>query len=221
MSTLADFVFPQAVIPTTGLFCIEEYVGDKLDPFIYELKASSTGETIKPEEDKPHKWFKYRKYCTPFLAINYNYRRCPDERFSLGLAAELAAQRGIYECWIEKLVLHIENRKYGNNLYTFINKPITKGTDAERFVFNYYKRKKMQNQVSKFLCRHLPLTIARPYQQASHLDWYVVHEPKFIAWLNRETHALVHKKDVKQISSNQLLDLRIESPQETPLIKAI
>jgi hypothetical protein len=42
---LAEIVFPQAVpqavIPTTSLFPIEELVGDKLDGYIYELEAKS------------------------------------------------------------------------------------------------------------------------------------------------------------------------------------
>jgi hypothetical protein len=207
---LAEIVFPQAVIPTTSLFLIEELVGDKLDGYIYELQANSATESLKPKEEMPYKWATLRIYQTPHLIINYSLRKCGEEVFSLPITVELARKYEIGECWIDRLVLHIIDRKMGDCLYIFKNKPITKGTDAERFVFNFYRRRKTTGWIKNAPRRHLPLVSTRVLtEKRAHLDELVIHSPEFIWWLNRMTHGLVYHKQVKRTAGDRFIDVSI------------
>jgi hypothetical protein len=212
---MSELVFPQAVIPTTSLFLIEQSVGDKLDGYIYELKAISATESTKPKEEMPYKWALVKIYQTPFMFINYSFRKCPEEHFSLPLTVELARRYGITECWVKSLTLHINDREMGNNLYFFKNKPITIGSDAEKFVFNYYKKRKMTGWIKNIPRRHLPLISASVYpRKSAQLDWRVIHDSKFIAWLNRITEGLVLVKEVKRTVEDKFLDLTISEVLE-------
>ena len=207
---MSELIFPQAVIPTTSLFLIEELVGDKLDPYIYELKAVSATESKKPREEMPYKWALVKVYQTPFMFINYSYKKTQTEHFSIPLAVELARKYDINECWIKTLTLHITDRKYGNNLYTFKNRPITKGSDAEKFIFNYYKKRRLTGWIKNIPRRHLPLESASVYpRKTASLDWKIIHDTHFIAWLNRATNGLVLMKEVKRTVDDKFLDLRI------------
>lgn len=203
-------VFPQAVIPTTSLFLIEELVGDKLDGYIYELKATSATESIKPKEEMPYKWALAKIYQTPFLFINYSFKKYPEEPFSLPMAVELARKYDIGECWIKKLTLHVKDKDMGNNLLVFRNRPVTRGSDAEKFVFNFYKKRKMTGWIKNIPRRHLPLTSASVFpRKNAHLDWRIIHNSEFISWLNRVTYGLVLKKEVKRTVGDKFIDLTI------------
>jgi hypothetical protein len=210
---LSELVFPQAVIPTTSLFLIEELVGDKLDAYIYELKAVSATESTKPKEEMPYSWALVKIYQIPFMFINYSCKRNPDEPFSLPMAVELARKYGIGESWIKRLTLHINDREMGNNLYYFVNKPVTRGSDAEKFVFNYYKKRRMMGWIKVVPRRHLPLVSASVYpRKSATLDWRVIHSRNFIAWMNRVTNGLIMMKEVKRTVDDKFVDLRIISP---------
>jgi hypothetical protein len=207
---LSELIFPQAVIPTTSLFLIEELVGDKLDSYIYELKAVSATESTKPKEEMPYKWALVKIYQTPFMVVNYSFRKYPEEHFSIPLAVELARKYDINECWIKSLTLHINDKEMGNNFYFFKNRPVTKGSDAEKFVFNYYKKRKLTGWIKNVPRRHLPLISASVYpRKNAHLDWRVIHDSHFIAWLNRITSGLVLMKEVKRAVGDKFLDLTI------------
>lgn len=207
---MSEIVFPQAVIPTTSLFLIEELVGDKLDGYIYELKAISATESVKPKEEMPYKWAIAKTYQTPLLLINYDFKKFSEEPFSLPLTVELARKYGIGECWIKRLCLHIKDKEMGNNLFMFRNKAVTRGSDAEKFVFNYYKKRRMTGWIRNIPRRHLPLVATSVFpRKTAHLDWKVTHNSEFIAWLNRVTHGLVLRKDVKRTVGDRFIDLTI------------
>jgi hypothetical protein len=212
---LSELVFPQAVIPTTSLFLIEELVGEKLDRYIYDLKAVSATESAKPKEEMPYRWALVKIYQTPFLFLNYSYKKYPEEHFSIPLAIELARKYDVSECWVKTLTLHISDREAGNNLYTFKNKPVTRGSDAEKFVFNYYKKRRSTGWIKNIPRRHLPLVSASVYpRKTAQLDWRVIHNSKFIAWLNRMTEGLVLMKEVKRTVGDRFFDLRIRQVVE-------
>lgn len=212
---MSELVFPQAVIPTTSLFLIEQMVNDKLDPYIYELKAVSATQCTKPREEMPYKWALVKIYQIPFMIINYSFRKFPEEHFSLPLAVELARKYDINECWIKSLTLHINDKEWGNNLYFFKNRPVTRGSDAERFVFNYYKKRRMTGWIKSVPRRHLPLISASVYpRKSATLDWRVIHNATFIRWLNRMTEGLVLLKEVKRTVGDKFLDLRITHVSE-------
>lgn len=211
---MSELVFPQAVIPHTSLFLVEEMVGDKLDGYIYELKAVSATESTKPKEEMPYKWALAKTYQTPLLFINYSFKKYPEEPFSIPLAVELARKYDIGECWIRRLTLHIKDKGMGNNLFMFRNRAITRGSEAEKFVFNYYrnwmKKRRMTGWIKNIPRRHLPLVSASVSpRKTAHLDWRVIHNSEFIAWLNRVTHGLVLRKDVKRVVGDRFIDLSI------------
>ena len=207
---MSEIIFPQAVIPTTSLFLIEELVHDKLDPYIYELKAISATQSSKPREEMPYKWALVKVYQTPFMVINYSYKKYPEEHFSIPLTVELARKYDINECWIKSLTLHIADRKMGNNLYIFKNRPVTRGSDAEAFIFNYYKKRKITGWIKNIPRRHLALVSAHVYpRKSAQLDWRAIHNTQFIAWLNRKTEGLVLMKEVKRTVDDKFIDIRI------------
>jgi len=212
---LSEIIFPQAVIPTTSLFFTEELVGDKIDSYIYELKAISATESMKPREEMPYKWAIVKVYQTPFLLINYSFKRNPEEPFSLPLAVELARKYNIGECWIKRLTLHINDKEMGNHIYIFKNKPVTKGSEAEQYVFNRYanflKKRKMTGWIKHIPRRHLSLEDAYVYpHKSSKLDWRIIHDSRVIAWLNRTTFGLIMRKIVKRTVGDKFIDIRIE-----------
>jgi len=206
---MSELFFHQAVIPTTSLFLIEELVKDKLDGYIYELVAISSTESSKPKEEMPYKWARATWYTTPLLFYNFSIKKYAEESFSIPLSVELARKYDVGECWIKKLTLHINDEAWGNSLYMFRNKPVTKGSDVERFVFNYYKKQRATGWIKQIPRRHLALVKAFVYPSHLPLDWKVTHNMNFIRWMNRVTEALVLPKEVKKTVGDRYVDLRI------------
>jgi len=213
---MSEILFPQAVIPTTSLFLIEELVGDKLDDYIVKLKASSAKESTKVIDKRPYPWMTSKMYITPFMFINYDREKNSDVPFGLSIAVETAIMENVNELWINELTLYIAEKNRGTNIYIFKNKPVTKGSDVEKFVYNYYRRRKITGWIKRIPRRHLPLIEARPHplpKPNAHLDWFQLHNPEFISWLNRTTHGIVLSKIVKKLAGDRLIDVRIEEAE--------
>jgi len=198
--TVSNQVFYIPVMPTTSLFLIEEYVGDKLDPFISKIEGESSKCSKIVEANMPYKWLTYKERKIPHLHLFYDRKRNSREPFGLSLTAELAVKMDILEIWIQKLVLHIVDKRWRDRNYTFLNKPITLGSQAEAFVYNYYKKRKMTNWIKKIPRRHLELV------DASALEPYYWREQSFISFLSVATHGLIFKKRVRRLVGDQLVD---------------
>lgn len=212
---MVEQIYFEGAIPTTSLFMIEEMVGDKLDGYIYKIEAISATESKVPIEEMPYKWLTRKVYTTPLLILNYDHKSCFDGVFSIPLVVELARRYDIGDMWIQKLCLYIENKDYGKNVYEFRNKEITKGSEAEKVVFNRYskwlKNRRFNGWIRNIPRRHLPLVSAFPLREPKlTIDEYHLHSQRFIAWLNRETYGIVLKKSVKRTTTDQLIDLNIQ-----------
>lgn len=188
------------VIPTTSLFLIEKLVRDKLDGFIWRIEGKSATFSKLLNANMPYKWLKYSERKAPFLTLLYDHDRNSEEPFGLSLTAELSLKLDIPEIWIQKLVLHIVNKKWRDRFYTFVNKPITLGSQAEAFVYNFYKKGKITNCIKKIPRRHLELI------DVSGLELHNWQDRAFISFLSNETHGLVFKKRVKQLASSRFVD---------------
>lgn len=210
---MRDKIINSAIIPTHSLFQIEEHISDKLDGNISKLIATSSTQSKIAKEEMTYPWLVYKIYGTPHLSINYDVSRC-DTMFSLPMAVEISRKYGIWECWVQELWLYFDESKYGKNIYRFISKKATKGSDAEKFLFNryssYLRKKKISDFIKIIPRRHLALVTAHPIGEPKlRLDEYIIYDLKFISWLNRETLGLVHKKTMKLDARNSYVDVDI------------
>lgn len=196
------------VIPTTGFIWIEELVGDKLDGFIEKIQGKSASFSELVDTNMPYKWLTYYERKTPSLILNYDRKRNSEEPFGLSLTAELALKLDVPEIWIHKVIFHIvdkrQHSRWQDRYYTFINRPITRGSQAEAFVYNFYRKRKRSNWIKKIPRRHLELT------KASGLDPYYWRDPRFISFLSNITHGLVFKKRVRWLTKDHFVDENIE-----------
>jgi len=197
---LTEPTFFIPVIPTTSLFLAEEWVGDKLDGLIWRIEGVSATLSKMLQTDMPYKWLTYTERKTPSLRLFYDHDRNSKEPFGLSLTAELALKIGIPEIWIHKLVLHIIDKQWRDRLYTFLNKPITLGSQAEARVFNFYKKRKNWNWIKKIPRRHLELV------DATGLESYNWQDGRFITFLSNATHGLIFKKRVKRLTGERFVD---------------
>lgn len=208
---VSDYVFPQAIIPTISLFQISDMVGDKLDGFVYVLTAHSAERSTKRRDEKhsTYSWLRIKERLTPFLELNYRFKKYMDEPFGIPLAVELASQFGVTECWVMNLTLHVVDDAYGDILYIFKNRPLTVSSQASAFVFNFYKRRRMMHHIRAIPNRHLELVEAKLFHQKGHLDWHITHSDDFISRLSRYTHGLIYLKQIKRTLDNLLVDMEI------------
>lgn len=205
-----ELIFSQAVIPTISLFQLKAFVEDKLDGNIRYLKAHSATESAIPRDEMLYQWITYKTYHTPSLFINYNSKTMPEDNFSLPLAVEMARRYNVWECWIDRIDFYIANDTYGKTIYQFKNKPITQGSNAEAFIYNYYQKDRIQNKITRIPRRHLELIGTQVIdKKGAHLDWHITHSPTFIAWMNTSLEGIVFKKEVKKTSDDFFVDLNI------------
>jgi len=197
---LTEQTFFLPVIPTTSLFLTEELIGDKLDGFIWRIEGKSATFSKLLKSNMPYKWLKYNERKAPFLRLFYDHERNSEEPFGLSLTAGLALKLDIPEIWIHKLILHIIDEKWRDRLYTFVNKPITIGSQAEARVFNFYKKRKNWNWIKKVPRRHLELV------DVTGLENYYWRDPALINFLSNTTHGLIFKKTVRQLSTTRFVD---------------
>lgn len=201
---MTEQTFFLPIIPTTSLFLTEELVGDKLDGFIWRIEGKSATFSKLLQSNMPYKWLKYSERKAPFLRLLYDHDKNSEEPFGLSLTAELSLKLDIPEIWIQKLILHIIDKQWKDRLYTFLNKPITLGSHAEAFVYNFYKMRKATNWIKKIPRRHLELS------NVSGLEAYDWQNPRFISFLSRMTHGLVFKKRVRRLTGHRFVDEDIE-----------
>lgn len=161
----------------------------------------------------PYKWATLTIYQTPCLSIHYDRKRSGDDPFNIPLTVELARRYDITECWINKLTLYIENQAYGNTFYEFRNRPITPGSDAEKFIFNWYQTQRRTGWIKKIPHRHLPLTSAKVQvsHKKAHLDPSTLSDSSFISWLHSQTYGLVHIKTRRKMVGDRFIDVNIET----------
>jgi len=124
-------IFFKPVIPTTSLFLMEELVGDKLDGYIHRIEGKGAIISHTVDDTMPYKWLKYKEKRTPKLALFYDRKRNSEEPFGLPLTVEKATELGVPEIWIRKIILHIIDHRWKERNYTFVNKPVTLGSQAE------------------------------------------------------------------------------------------
>lgn len=191
------------VIPTTSLFLVEELVGDKLDGYVQRITGVSARISRLSDTSMPYKWLKFNRRVIPALRLFYDRKRNSEEPFGIPLTAELATKLEIPEIWIHNLVLHLVSNRWGNRYYTFKNKPITLGSEAEAFVHNFYRKRKITNWITKIPRRHLELT------KVSALEPYDWQNPGFPRFLSTRTHGLVFKKKVRRLRGDRFVDEEI------------
>lgn len=197
---MSEPTFYIPIIPTTGAFLIEEGVGDKLDGFIDRFEGKSSAFSKLIETNMPYKWLKYNERRVPSLTVFYDRKRNSEEPFGLSLTIELATKMGIPELWIQKLILHFVDKRWGDRYYTFKNKPITLGSLAEAFVYNFYKKRKLANWIKRIPRRHLELIAVTGLE---HYEWQT---PSFFNFLSDATHGWIFKKRVRRLTGDRFVD---------------
>ena len=200
---MSEPVFFIPVIPTTGAFLIEKLVGDKLDSLIEKFEGKSSAFSKLLDTNMPYKWIKYNERKTPSLTVVYDRKRNSEQPFGLSLTVELASKLEIPEIWTQRLILHFVDKRWRDRYYTFENKPITLGSQAEAFVYNFYKKRKLTNWIQRIPRRHLELT------KVTGLERYDWQDPKFFSFLSTTTHGLIFKKKVRKLSKDRFVDEEI------------
>ncbi len=151
---MADIIFTRAVIPTNSLRLIHEAVGNLLDPHIRIIRATASASNLS-EKSKPHRNITVYKTGAMKVEANFNKRTSRDN-FDIERVLDACDEIPIHDLWIHRLVLRF---KYGAAPFDFDfkNRPLTPGSEAERWVSTYLKTLKKEGLISRAQLRHLPL----------------------------------------------------------------
>ncbi len=207
---MAEITFTRAVIPTNSLCLIYEAVGDLLDSHIRIIRATATS-SHPAEKFKPHKNIKIYKTSSTKVEMTFN-KGTSREDFDLESIIEELIGIPIHDLWVHRLVLRF---KHGLGLFdfTFRNRPLTPGSEAERWVSSYLKGLKKDGLITRAQLRHLPLITATSVPLGGHLDGEILDDPSFVRWLSKKTSGLVKLKTVRKLDEETFIDVKIIDPQ--------
>ena len=204
---MAELLYSRAVIPTNSLFLIGEMTRGRINDLVYYLIASCSAQEASTKE-KPHKWLTAHTRTTSNCHARYN-RDMTRETFDLEALIESARKAGFGDLWIHEARIRL---RYRSTPFDFIfkNAPLTKGTEAERFVVKYMGQLRREGMLSKIQARHLTLRSALSYPRGGHLTPDDLTDPAFIRWLSEKTHGLVMLKVVRKINDTTFVDVKIK-----------
>lgn len=203
---MAELSFTRAVIPTNSLRLIHEAVGNLLDPHIRLIRATATS-SYPTEKSKPHRNVTVYETGSKRVETMFNKGTSRDN-FDIENVLDICNEIPIHDLWVHRLVLRF---KYGAAPFDFDfkNKPLTPGSEAERWVASYLKNLKKEGWISRAQLRHLPLISALTVPKGGHLDGEQMNSPAFVRWLSRKTSGLVKMKTVRRLDEETFIDVRI------------
>lgn len=196
----------RAIIPTNSLVLIHEKVGDKLNPYIRSLRATSMT-TDTHDKLRPHKNVRIHMTESRKAYVQFNYRKS-NEIIELGEIIETLMTHGIGDVWLHDLKLRF---RHGLGLFDFIfkNQKITPGTDAEKYVEKYLVRMRKQGFIKIARLRHLPLVTALSIPEGANLDRVELESLEFVRWLSEKTFGLVKMKKMERVTQDIYRDVNI------------
>jgi len=199
-------LFTRAVIPTNSLRLIYMAVGNLLDPNVQQIRATATS-SYPAEKDKPHRNITVYKTGATKVEARFN-KGTSRENFDIENILDACNNIPIHDLWVHRLVLRF---KYAGAPFDFefLNRPLTGGSEAERWVATYLKNLKEDGLISRAQLRHLPLISAMSVPRGGHLDGETLDSPTFVRWLSRKTSNLVKQKTVKRLDEETYIDVRI------------
>ncbi len=206
---MADILFTRAVIPTNSLRLIHEAVGNLLDPHIRIIRATASTSDLS-EKFKPHRNITVYKTGAMKVEARFNQSTSRDN-FDIENILDACDEIPIHDLWVHRLVLRF---KYGAAPFDFDfkNRPLTPGSEAERWVSTYLKTLKKDGLISRAQLRHLPLMTALSVPRGAHLDGDTLDNSSFVRWLARKTSGLVKLKTVQRVDEFTFRDVRITEP---------
>lgn len=208
---MVEELYSRAVIPTNSLFLIGEITTGKINDLIYYLKGSASSQEASTKL-KPHRWLTSYHRTTHNCHVLFN-RDVSYERFEIEDVVEAARSDGFGDIWVHEMRIRL---KYRSTPFDFIftNAPLTKGTDAERFVVRYMSNLQRSGFITKIQARHLPLDAALSYPRGAHISPDDMTDPSFIRWLSIKTNGVVMLKVVRRVDDTTFVDVRIKDGRE-------
>jgi len=200
-------LFTRAVIPTNSLRLIYEAVGNQLDPPIRFIRATATA-SYPAEKVKPHR--NITVYKTEAMKVEARFNKGTSrDNFDIENILDACNDIPIHDLWIHRLVLRF---KYAGAPFDFEfeNRPLTPGSEAERWVSIYLKSLKEDGLITRAQLRHLPLMTALSVPRGGHLDGETLDNPSFVRWLSRATNGLVKMKTVRRGDEETFIDVGIK-----------
>lgn len=208
---MANMLFTRAVIPTNSLRLIYEAVGNLLDPHIRIIRATASSSN-PADKIKPHR--NITVYKTEYMKVEARFNKGNSrDNFDIENILDACNDIPIHDLWIHRLVLRF---KYGAAPFDFEfkNRPLTPGSEAERWVSSYLKSLKEDGMISRAQLRHLPLISALTVPKGGHLDGEKTNSPTFVRWLSNKTSGLVKQKTVRRLDEETFIDVRIKDAAE-------
>ena len=204
-------LFTRAVIPTNSLRLIYRVAGDVLDPLVEYIRASASAQR-PTAKSRPHRWVIRHETGSVKVYLKYNRARCK-EPFNIDEVIEALNEIPIHDLWVHELRLRL-GYSLGPCDFVFRNKPLTQGSEAERWVSTYLARLVYEGWVSKTQVRHLPLIEALSVPRGGHIAHDELDNPAFIRWLSKKTGGLVKMKIVERVDETTFKDVKIRDVME-------
>ena len=178
-----------------------------LDPHVQQIRASATS-SYPAEKSTPH--VNVRVYKTGYTKVEVRFNKGTSRRnFDIEGILDICDEIPIHDLWVHRLLLRFKY-KLGPFDFEFVNRPLTGGSEAERWVAMYLKNLKEDGLISRAQLRHLPLISAMSVPRGGHLDGDTLDDPSFVRWLSRETNGLVKMKTVRRTDEETFIDVRIK-----------
>lgn len=196
----------RAIIPTNSLVLIHEKVGDKLNPYIWYLRATSMT-TDTHDKLRPHKNVRIHMTESRKAYVKFNYGKSK-EIINLDEIIETLMTHGAQDVWVHDLKLRL---RHGLGLFDFLfkNQPITPGTEAERYVERYLVRMRSSGFIKLARLRHLPMVTALSIPEGANMDRVELESREFVKWLSEKTFGLVKMKTMEKVSQDTYRDVTI------------
>lgn len=151
-----------------------------------------------------------RVYKTGYTKVEVRFNKGTSRRnFDIEGILDICDEIPIHDLWVHRLLLRFKY-KLGPFDFEFVNRPLTGGSEAERWVAMYLKNLKEDGLISRAQLRHLPLISAMSVPRGGHLDGDTLDDPSFVRWLSRETNGLVKMKTVRRTDEETFIDVRIK-----------
>lgn len=197
----------RAIIPTNSLALIHEKVGDKLNPYISYLRATSMT-TDTHDKLRPHKNIRIHMTESRKAYVKFSHDKSK-EIIDLGDIIETLTAHGVQDVWVHDLKIRFRHEDLGPFDFVFKNHPITPGTDAEKYVEKYLIRMRQQGFIKLARLRHLPLMTALSIPEGANLDRIELESLEFVKWLSNQTFGLVKLKTMERVSHDVYRDVSI------------
>ena len=207
---MTEILFTRAVIPTNSLRLIYEAVGNLLDPHIRLIRATAMS-SYPAEKSKPHRNISVYKTRATKVEARFNKGTSRDN-FDIEDVLDVCNEIPIHDLWVHRLILRFKY-SLGPFDFDFRNRPLTPGSEAERWVASYLKSLKEDGLITRAQLRHLPLITAMTVPRGGYLDGETLDDPSFVRWLSRKTSGLVKLKTVRRLDEETFIDVRITEPQ--------